>query len=318
MKRLDQETIYLLCGVIGVLIAGSIAGFIASKRVQSEKAKVTVSGVNARLRGWWGMTVVYLCSTLLGQSSTYVLFGLSSFWALREFITLTPTRRADHRALFLSFFVVIPLQYYLLAIDWFGFFVVFIPVYVFLLLPARSAVAGDCGKFLERAAKIQWGLMVCVYCLSYTPAILTLKIPGYEGESAKLLFWLVLVVETNDVLQFLWGQTIGRHKIAPTVSLNRTWEGFVGGTVCAVGLGVALYHVTPFSPLAAAWMSLAICGMGFAGGMTMSAIKRDLGIRAFGVGFVGAGGLLDRIEALCFASPIFFHLTRFYFGASEP
>jgi phosphatidate cytidylyltransferase len=317
MKRLDQETIYLLCGVIAVLIGGSLAGFVASQRVQSDKAKIAVRGVNARLRGWWGMIVVYLFSTLLGQSSTYILFGLSSFWALREFITLTPTRRADHRALFLSFFVVIPLQYYLLAIDWFGFFFVFIPVYAFLLLPARSAVVGDCEKFLERAAKIQWGLMVCVYCLSYTPAILTLKIRGYEGQNAKLLFWFVLVVETNDVLQFLWGQTLGRHKIAPTVSPNRTWEGFAGGTACAVGLGVALHNVTPFGPAAAAWMSLAICVMGFAGGLTLSAIKRDRGIRAFGVGFVGAGGLLDRIEALCFASPIVFHLTRFYFGEPE-
>jgi phosphatidate cytidylyltransferase len=317
MKRLDQETTYLLYGVVAVLIAGSIAGFTASKRVRSEKAKVTTAGVNARLRGWWGMTVVYLFSTLLGQSSTYVLFGLSSFWALREFITLTPTRLADHRALFLSFFVVIPLQYYLLAIDWFGFFVVFIPVYAFLILPARSAVAGDCEKFLERAAKIQWGLMVCVYCLSYTPAILTLKIPGYEGESAKLLFWFVLVVETNDVLQFLWGQTLGRHKIAPKVSPNRSWEGLAGGTACAVALGVALHGVTPFSASQAAWMSLAICMMGFAGGITMSAIKRDRGIRAFGVGFVGQGGVLDRIEGLCFASPIVFHVTRWYFAAPE-
>ena len=317
MKRLDQETIYLLCGVVAVLVLGSIAGFIASKRVQSERAKVTTTGINARLLGWWGMIVVYLCSTLLGQSSTYVLFGLSSFWALREFITLTPTRLADHRALFLSFFVVIPVHYYLLAIGWYNFFIVFIPVYAFLILPARSAVVGDCEKFLERAAKIQWGLMVCVYCLSYTPAILTLDIPDYEGQTAKLLFWFVLVVEANDVLQFLWGQTIGRHKIAPKVSPNRTWEGFVGGTACAIALGVALYKVTPFTPSEAAWMSLAITMMGFAGGITMSAIKRDRGIRAFGTGLAGQGGVLDRIEAICFAAPIFFHLARYHFGAGE-
>lgn len=317
MKKLDQETIYLLCGVLVVLALGSIAGFAASRRVQSDRAKATTAGINARLRGWWGMIVVFLFSTMLGQSSTYVLFGLSSFWALREFITLTPTRLADHRALFLSFFVVIPVQYYLLSIDWYGFFVVFIPVYAFLILPARSAIAGDCQKFLERAAKIQWGLMVCVYCLSHAPALLSLKIPGYEGQGAKLLFWFVLVVETNDVLQFLWGQTIGQHKIAPKVSPNRTWEGFMGGTVCAVGLGMALHGVTPFTAAQAGWMSLAITLMGFAGGITMSAIKRDRGIQAFGTGLMGTGGVLDRIEALCFASPIVFHLTRYHFGKPE-
>ena len=317
MNRLDQESIQLLYGVLAVLVLGSIIGFIARKNVTTERAKTTLAGINSRLLGWWGMIIVFLASTWLGQSSTYVLFGFSSFWALREFITLTPTRLADHRALFLSFFVVIPVQYYLLALDWYGFYVVFIPVYAFLILPARSAVAGDCSRFLERAAKIQWGLMICVYCLSYTPALLSLKIPGYEGQNPKLLFWFVLVVETNDVLQFLWGRTIGRHFIAPNVSPNRTWEGFVGGMLCAVLLGTALYGVTPFTPAQAAGMSLAITLMGFAGGLTMSAIKRDRGIKAFGTGLMGQGGVLDRIEAICFAAPIIFHLTRYYFGEPE-
>lgn len=317
MKRLDQESLYLLYGVIAVLIVGSVAGIFARKRVTSEAARITLTGLNSRLLGWWGMILVFLASTWLGQSSTYVLFALSSFWALREFITLTPTRLADHRALFLSFFVVIPVQYYLLALDWYGFYVVFIPVYAFLILPARSAVAGDCERFLERAAKIQWGLMICVYCLSYTPALLSLKIPGYEGENPKLLFWFVLVVETNDVLQFLWGRIFGRHFIAPKVSPNRTWEGFIGGVVCAVLLGTALHLVTPFTPAQAAGMSLAITLMGFAGGLTMSAIKRDRGIKAFGTGLVGQGGVLDRIEAICFAAPVIFHLTRYYVGEPE-
>jgi len=317
MKRLDQESIYLLCGVIAVLIAGSIIGFFSRKHVHTDRAKATLAGINTRLLGWWGMIAIFLASTWMGQASTYVLFAFSSFWALREFITLTPTRLADHRALFLSFFVIIPVQYYLLAIDWYGFFIVFIPVYAFLILPARSAINGDCHRFLERAAKIQWGLMVCVYCLSYAPALLQLDIPGYEGQNAKLLFWFVLVVETNDVLQFLWGQTLGRHFIAPKVSPNRTWEGFAGGVICAVLLGTALYEVTPFNPAQAAWMSLAITLMGFAGGMTMSAIKRDRGIKSFGTGIVGQGGVLDRIESICFAAPIIFHLTRYYFGAPE-
>ena len=313
MKRLDHETILLISGVLAVLLLGSIAAWIASQRARPDGALATLKGINSRLLGWWSMVVIYLVSTLLGQASTYVLFGMSSFWALREFITLTPTRLADHRALFLAFFVVIPVQYYLLAVDWYGFFVVFIPVYAFLMLPARSAIVGDSEKFLERAAKIQWGLMICVYCLSYTPAILTLNIPGDEGKAPKLLFWFVLVVETNDVLQFLWGQTLGRHKIAPKISPNRSWEGLLGGTTCAVALGTALYRVTPFTPVQAGLMSLAICAMGFAGGITLSAIKRDRGVRAFGVGFVGTGGVLDRIEAICFAAPVFFHLTRYYF-----
>lgn len=317
MNRLDQESIDLICGVVAVLILGSIAALVARRRVQSERARATMAGINARLLGWWGMLAIFLISTWMGPSMTYVLFALSSFWALREFITLTPTKLADHRALFLSFFVVIPVQYYLLAVNWYNFFVVFIPVYAFLILPARSAVVGDCERFLERAAKIQWGLMICVYCLSYAPALLQLEIPGYGGENPKLLFWFVLVVETNDVLQFLWGQTLGRHYIAPKVSPNRTWEGFVGGVACAVLLGTGLYMVTPFTAAQATGMSMAVTLMGFAGGITMSAIKRDRGIKSFGTGIVGQGGVLDRIESICFAAPILFHLTRYYFGAPE-
>jgi phosphatidate cytidylyltransferase len=259
------------------------------------------------------MAILFFAAMAAGRTAAYILFGLISFWALREFVTLTPTRRGDHRALFLAFFVVTPLHYYLLSIEWYGMFIVFIPVYAFLLLPARAAAAGDCESFLERTAKIQWGLMICVFCVSYTPALLTLDIPSYRGENVKLLFWFVLVVEMSDVLQYVWGKTLGKHPIAPTVSPNKTWEGFIGGIASAILLGTALYWATPFTPWQAAGMSLVITVMGFAGGLTMSAIKRDRGVKDFGGAIAGHGGILDRIDSLAFAAPIFFHLTRFYF-----
>jgi len=241
------------------------------------------------------------------------LFGLTSFLALREFITLTPTHRGDHRALFWAFFVVLPLQYYLIAIRWYGLFSILIPVYAFLILPFRSAAAGDCDKFLERTAKIQWGLMVCVYCVSYTPALLTLDIPGYQGQDGKLMFYVVLVAEISDVLQYVWGKTLGRHKIAPTVSPNKTVEGFLGGVICATLIGAGLWWATPFTPWQSAGMSLAITFMGFGGGLVMSAIKRDRGVKDYGNLLEGHGGVMDRIDSLCFAAPVFFHLTRYFF-----
>jgi CDP-diglyceride synthetase len=203
----------------------------------------------------------------IGPMGATVLFGLCSFMALREFITLTPTKPGDHRTLFWVFFIITPLHYWFLATQWYGMFVILIPVYAFLLVPLRTAMAGDCERFLERTAKIQWGLMVCVYCISYTPAILLLlKIPGYEGQNAKLLFWFVAVVELSDVMQYVWGKTCGKHKIAPTVSPGKTWEGLLGGGATTMGLGTALWWATPFSPLQAAGMSAIIVFMGFAGG----------------------------------------------------
>jgi phosphatidate cytidylyltransferase len=241
------------------------------------------------------------------------LFGLTSFLALREFITLTPTRLGDHRTLFLAFFIITPLHYYLVAIQWYALFTIFIPVYAFLFLPIRSAAAGDCERFLERTAKIQWALMICVYCVSHAPAILSLEIPGYEGQNAKLLFFLVLIAQISDVLQYVWGKTLGKRKIAPTVSPNKTWEGFIGGVISASFIGGALWRITPFTFWEAFGMSLAICFMGFGGGLVMSAIKRDRGVKDYGTLIEGHGGVLDRIDSICFAAPVFFHLTRYYF-----
>ncbi|MGZ8921351.1 MAG: phosphatidate cytidylyltransferase, partial [Limisphaerales bacterium] len=248
-----------------------------------------------------------------GSIGSYILFALISFWALREFITLTPTRLGDHRSLFWMFFIVLPLHYILLATEWYGLFVIFIPVYAFLILPVRSAAAGDCERFLERTSEMQWALMICVYCVSHAPALLTLKIPNYLGENAKLLIWFVTVVQMNDVLQYIWGKSLGKHPIAPKVSPNKTWEGLIGGTASAVLLGAALHSITPFTPGQAAGMSLAITLMGFSGGLVMSAIKRDRRIKDFGASIAGHGGILDRIDSLCFAAPIFFHFTRYYF-----
>jgi phosphatidate cytidylyltransferase len=260
------------------------------------------------------MIAVLALALLTGDIGAVLLFAAISFLALREFITLIPARHGDHRTLLWIFFLVMPIQYWLVWSDWYGLFAIFIPVFVFLLAPARSALAGDTQDFLARTATIQWALMICVYCVSYAPALLMLQIDGYEGESAKLLLFLVIVVQSSDVAQYVWGKLVGRHKIAPTVSPNKTWEGFIGGIATATLLGTALWWMTPFAPLQAAVMSLVIALMGFAGGLVMSAIKRDRGVKDFGALIAGHGGILDRIDSLCFAAPVFFHLTRYFFG----
>ncbi len=260
------------------------------------------------------MCAVFGGALLTGGLGSVVLFFFISFMALREVITLTPAKPSDYHALFLTFFVAAPLQYLLLAIRWYGFFAIMIPVYAFLLIPTFSAIAGDTEKFLERVAKIQWGLMACVYCVSYAPALLMLQIPGYHGQDANLLLFLVLVDQASDVTQYIWGKALGRRPIAPLVSPNKTWEGFVGGVSSAVLIGTALWWATPFNYWQAAALSLVITLMGFAGGLTMSAIKRDRGVKDWGGVIPGHGGIMDRIDSLCFAAPIFFHLTRFFFS----
>jgi len=305
---------WLMGGVLGILILASLIGWILHLRVRTEQRRAIVENLNSRIRAWWAMVAVFAVAFGVGKTATLVLFGLMSFFALREFITLTPTRRGDHVPLFLSFFVLIPVQYLLIGDGWYGLFAVFIPVYAFLILPAVAALSADIDSFLERTTKIQWGVMITVFCVSHAAALLLLDIPGYNGQNALLIFYLVLIVQLSDVLQYVFGRLFGRTKVAPVVSPSKTLEGLVGGGVAATLIGAAMYWITPFSPLQALAMALVIVVMGFLGGLALSAVKRSMGVKDWGTMIEGHGGMLDRIDSLSFASPIFFHLTRYYFS----
>jgi phosphatidate cytidylyltransferase len=303
---------YLMAGIVAILLAATgIARWLEGRATTPQQHDV-IANLRARVRSWWVMVAIFAVAFLLGQGATLLLFALASFFALREFVTLTPTRRGDHKPLFLAFFVLIPVQYLLIAYDLYGIFAIFIPVYAFLLLPAFAAVADDPDDFLARSAKIQWGLMIAVYCISHAPALMLLEIPGYASQNALLVFFLVLVVQMSDVMQYVFGKLFGRTKIAPRVSPSKTVAGFLGGGTAAALIGAAMWWITPFTPLQALAFSAIIVLMGFLGGLTLSAVKRSLGAKDWGVMIEGHGGMLDRMDSVSFAAPVFFHLTRWF------
>ena len=311
--QIDRELLWMISGIVALLALSSTITFILKRRSGGEASQV-IANLDARVRAWWVMVAIFGLALATGGLGSVILFALVSFFALREFITLTPTRGGDHRTLFWVFFVVTPLQYYLVATHWYGLFSILIPVYAFILVPTRSALAGDSTQFLERTAKIQWALMVCVYCVSHVPAILMLQVSGYAGQNGKLLLFFVLVVQISDVLQYVWGKLFGRHKIAPGISPNKTVEGFVGGVLSATAIGTCLWWATPFNPWQAALLSFIITLMGFFGGLVMSAIKRDRGVKDYGSMIEGHGGVMDRIDSICYAAPVFFHAVRYFFA----
>lgn len=310
---IDRHAYILAGSVLGLLSFATIAGQALRLRVKTESGRRTVANLNARTRAWWVMAAVFGLAIYAGPLGAVILFGLVSFFALREMLTLTPSRRADHHTLFWAFFVITPLQYYLVYIEWYGLFAIFVPVYAFLFLAIRSTLLGDYHHYLERTAKIQWAVMICVYFVSHAPALLTLRPTDMPpGTTWKLLVWLVVVVQMSDVLQYVWGKMLGRRKIAPNISPNKTWEGFIGGVLTATGLGILLRFLTPFTLGEAFGAGLAVCLMGFFGGIVMSAIKRDAGVKDYGHLIGGHGGMMDRIDSITFAAPIFFHLIRWY------
>jgi phosphatidate cytidylyltransferase len=309
----EHKLYWLIGGVVALLIVASLIGRVLRLRVQDEKAAAVVDNLIARVRAWWGMVAIFAAAFLLGKNATIAMFAFVSFFALREFLTLTPTKTGDRRALSAAFFAMIPVQYLLIATGWYGLFAIFIPVYGFLLLPSLSALAQDTENFLERSAKIQWGVMIAIYCISHLPALLLLDIPGYAGQNPLLMFYLILVVQMSDVLQYVFGKLFGRTRIAPVVSPSKTVEGFVGGAASATLIGAAMWWITPFTPLQSAGMALIIVLMGFLGGLVLSAVKRSLGAKDWGAMIKGHGGVMDRMDSVSFAAPIFFHVTRYFF-----
>uniref|UniRef100_E6PPB1 Putative phosphatidate cytidylyltransferase n=1 Tax=mine drainage metagenome TaxID=410659 RepID=E6PPB1_9ZZZZ len=301
----------LFAGLVALLSMASIVGYTLHRKAGDRRSPV-VDNLNARIRAWWWMVGILGLAFAFGQYVTLALFALLSFFALREFISLTPTRAGDHAALVAAFFVMLPFQYVLIGVHWYGLFVILIPVYGFLLLPMLSAMGGDTHSFLERASKIQWAVMITVYCVSYAPALLMLQIPSAPGGEPLLLFFLIFVVQVSDVLQYVFGKLLGKTKIAPVLSPSKTVEGFVGGGLSATLLGAALWWATPFTPLQAGLIAAIIVVMGFLGGLVLSAVKRSLGAKDWGAMIEGHGGALDRLDSVVFSAPIFFHIVRFF------
>lgn len=361
---IDLKTLGLVCGVL-VLLGGATALMsLLRRRTDGGIDPAIVQTFWLRIRSWWMLCAVVATALFIAKTATVIVFGLMSFWALREFITLTPTRPGDHRALFWVFFLVTPLQFVLVGFEQYELYSILIPVYVFLFVPARIAMSGDSKRFLDRTAKIQSGLLICVYCLSYAPALLNLpltKSPAAvqraamtsaavragetaaqaepltparsesplaqleepdSGSNARLLFFFIIMVQLSDALQFAWSQIPSKHVIVPTIHPGKTWEGLLGGAGSVALIGALLaWAIPPFPYWFAAGMAMVIALMGFAGAITMSAIKRDRGVKDYGTLVEGHGGILDRIDSICFAAPVFFHFTRYwliYHGYLEP
>ncbi|MEN9843859.1 MAG: hypothetical protein RLZZ612_1688 [Pseudomonadota bacterium] len=315
----DQQVSLLFVLLFGTLLLASAIGFLWSLRERDAddpvlaRLKAYRAGVT---RSWWMMGVFWLGWTA-GQTGALILGGLISLLTLREFISLTPTHRSDHKTLVLSFFVILPLQYVLLGTGHYDLFSVFIPVYAFLALPLVSSLGNDPKGFLERNAKLQWGVMVCVYGLSHVPALWVLEFPNRQGNSAFLVFFLVAVVQTCMVLQHVASRWLQRPPSVPAISAAFHWHSWAIGVVGGGILGGLLAGLTPMKPGQGLAMGLIACAAGSLGHLVMKAIKRDRGVPHWGGqgrSVTGASGVLDRVDALCFAAPVFFQSLRWYFG----
>lgn len=299
---------YGLAGVAAVLVAGTLAGLILP-RIKPDK---NWRELQLRVASWWVMAALLAAALLSGWQAVTLLFAAISFLALKEFLSLAPSRRED-RLIILFAYLAVPIAYGLVWADQYRIFLVAIPVWFFLITPFLMTLTGQTKGYLPTVSIFTWGVVTCVYNLGVVPLLARTPDAESPAGAAGLVFLLLFATEANDVLQYVCGKLFGRRKILPKVSPNKTWEGFLGGWVLTAALiGWLAPHFTPLTgwPI---WLTAAILPLaGFAGDVTMSAIKRDLGVKDTSRFIPGHGGVLDRVDSLTFTAPLYFHLLAYY------
>lgn len=306
----NTTILYAVAGIWGLLCLASLIVFILHRTNPTKN----YSELILRTKSWWVMIAVFTFATLTSKTVSLCFLAFISFLALKEFFSMIPTRRADRRVLFWAY-LSIPVQYYWAAMEWYGMFIIFIPIYVFLFIPFRMVLKQETEGFLKATSTIHWGLMICVFAISHTAYLLVLPtLPNSAAGGMGLLLFLVFLTQINDVAQYVWGKLFGKHKILPIVSPKKTWQGFIGGvfTTTLAAILIAPY-ITPFEPLFALYAGLLISTMGFIGDVTISAVKRDIGVKDMGSIIPGHGGIMDRVDSLTFTAPLFFHFVYYFY-----
>lgn len=323
--QIDHLTNEVRWALLSVFLLLLIASGIVLVLIKKNPAK-DYRELSQRMRTWWVIAVLFGFSLVLGEVQFLVFFAFVSFLAFKEYLSLIPTRRADHRALFWAY-LSIPFQYYWIYLNWYGMFIIFIPVYMFMLIPARIILTGKTEGFLRSVGMIHWGLMTTVFSLSHAACLLVLdlsenarnvpenvSVETLKSPGPGLLILLIFLTQFNDVAQYVWGKSFGKRKLAPNVSPGKTVGGFLGGvfttTLTALIVGPLLTILN--------WKYALVAGLiisvgGLFGDLSISALKRDLGVKDSGSILPGHGGILDRLDSLSFTAPLFFHFVYYLY-----
>lgn len=308
---MNQNILYVLFFIFFILVVSSaITYFLKKKNKEKDYTELSL-----RIKSWWVMALVFTFVNLIHPTLALISIAFICFLSLKEYLSLIPTRRADRRVLFFAY-LSIPIQFYWIYIGWYGMFIIFIPVYIFLMIPLIMVLIGETKGFLKAAGTLHWGLMLVVFGLSHLAYLLALPEDGsFAAGVTGLLLYLVILTQLNDVSQYIWGKMLGKRKVVPTVSPNKTVEGLIGGVVTTTVLSVFLAPLlTPMDLKMSVFAGLLIGFLGFIGDVNVSAIKRDLGIKDSGTTIPGHGGILDRVDSLTYTAPVFFHfMVYFYF-----
>lgn len=277
-----------------------------AKKKQKDKDFTTLQ---LRIKTWWAMFIVFCFATLFNPMIAVIAIMILCFFALKEYFSMLKTRKSDRR-IFLWAYIMIPIQFYWIAIGWYGMFIVFIPVYVFLFLPLPRIIGKGTIGFLRSVSITQWGVMLMVFGLSHL-AFYQIASPIY---GANLVLFLLILTQMNDVIQYVISMYIGKSKVVPTANPYISWEGFTGAVLCTTSLALLLYrYLTPFDLIFGIISGLLISVSGYFGMLTISVLKRDLLIGNDKNVELIKYRYLNRIDSLTYTAPVYFHVIRYFF-----
>lgn len=303
MFNIPLHSFYMMLFVVILLVIASvIRRVLETKNPQQDHLEL-----KQRIQSWWWMITILFGILIAPPTVSVVFFGILSFLALKEFFSIVPTRQADRRVILWAY-LAIPAQYYWVATGWYGMFIIFIPIYVFLFLPMRAVFTGETKGFIRSLGTIHWAVMLSVLCISHIAYLLQLPVKNEQAGALGLVLFLIFITQFNDVCQYIWGKTLGKHKIIPKVSPKKTWEGFIGGVLTVTVIaGLLAPYLTPMTMMQGFVAGTLIAISGFIGDVVISSVKRDLAIKDSGTLIPGHGGLLDRVDSLIYTAPLFFH-----------
>ncbi len=302
----NKEIVFIILLILGILVFSTLLFFIWGKM----KPQANLTELKLRTKSWWGMATMFILAAVINPLISYFAFGLLSFMALRELATISKNVRDADRRVLIWCYIAIPIQYVLAYNGLFNLFVIFIPIVMFIWIPFMLVMRGETTEIGRSMSVLPTQLMLTVFSLSHLAFLLSLpEIAGFNAGGRGLLLFIVFITEINDVFQFTWGKLLGRHKIIPKISPNKTWEGFIGGILTTTIIGYFLRFLTPFSEIEALVVSFIVACAGFVGDVVVSAVKRDIGLKDTGTLIPGHGGILDRIDSLSITAVVFFHIV---------
>jgi phosphatidate cytidylyltransferase len=264
--------------------------------------------------GWLGVIPVFLAALFLGREATIALFTLVAVFAFKEFARGTGLYE-DWGLTGVAYLGILAVGMLSLTPDpslggfgWYGMFMA-TPVYVvatFFMIPIlRNRYRGQ----IQAVSLAAMGFIYIGWMFGH------LAFLANSPHAYAYLLYLLLAVELNDVAAFMFGKSLGRHKLRSNISSDKTWEGALEALAVSMVLPWLLRSTLPhFGTLQLVLTGLIVGVAGQLGDLSMSVIKRDLNVKDLGALIPGHGGILDRIDSLIYSAPLFFHMVHYFYG----